>query len=69
MNLKLKARIIERFGTQADFGEAIGMDDSLISKIIRGRRTLNPEMQLIWAKALGCNPKDIFAIEKAKEAE
>ena len=60
MNLKLKARIIERFGTQADFGEAIGLDDSIISKIIRGRRTLDPEWQLIWAKALGCDPKDIF---------
>ena len=63
MNRKLKARIIERFGTQADFGEAIGIDDSIISKIIRGRRTLDPERQLIWAKALGCKPKDIFADE------
>ena len=52
MNLKLKAKIIERFGTQADFGEAVGIDDSIISKIIRGRRTPNLEMQLIWAQLL-----------------
>lgn len=63
MNFKLKARIIERFGTQADFGEAIGIDDSIISKIIRGRRKLDPEKQSVWARALGCDPKDIFVNE------
>jgi transcriptional regulator with XRE-family HTH domain len=63
MNLKLKAKIIEQFGTQADFGEAIGIDDSIISKIIRGRRTLNPDKQFEWARELGCKPKDIFADE------
>jgi transcriptional regulator with XRE-family HTH domain len=60
MNLKLKARIIERFGTQADFGQAIDTDDSIISKIIRGRRTLDPEKQIIWAEALNSTPKELF---------
>jgi len=54
MNLKLKAKIVEKYGTQADFADVIDMDDSLISKIIRGRRKLNTEMQFVWAKALGC---------------
>ena len=63
MNKKLKAKIIEKYGTQADFAPVIDTDESLISKIIRGRRKLNPEMQFIWAKALGCKPEDIFANE------
>ena len=63
MNKKLKAKIIEKYGTQADFAQAIKTDETIISRIIRGRRTLNPEVQLVWAKALGCKPKDIFADE------
>jgi len=60
MNLKLKEKIVEKYGTQADFAQVIEMDDSLISKIIRGRRKLDPEKQIEWANALGCQPKDIF---------
>lgn len=60
MNLKLKAKIIERYGTQADFGQAIDMDDSLISKIIRGRRALDPEKQIVWAEALNSTPAELF---------
>jgi plasmid maintenance system antidote protein VapI len=63
MNLKLKAKIVEKYGTQADFAQVIDIDDTLISKIIRGRRKLDPDKQFEWAKALGCKPKDIFADE------
>ena len=63
MNLKLMAKIIERYGTQADFAQVVDMDDSLISKIIRGRRTLDPDKQFEWAEALDCSAKDIFANE------
>ena len=60
MNKILKAKIVERYGTQADFAEAIDTDETIISRIIRGRRQLNSEKQLIWAKALGCQPEDMF---------
>ena len=60
MNLKLKAKIIEKYGTQADFAPVINTDESLISKFIRGRRKLSPENQTIWANALDCKPSDIF---------
>jgi plasmid maintenance system antidote protein VapI len=63
LNRKLKAKIFEKYGTQADFAEAIDTDETIISRIIRGRRQLDSERQLIWAKALGCKPKDIFADE------
>jgi len=54
MNRKLKARIIEIFGTQADFAQEIGVDDSFVSKIVRGRRNLPAKEQDRWAKLLGC---------------
>jgi transcriptional regulator with XRE-family HTH domain len=60
MNLKLKARIIERFGTQADFAQAMEIDDSIISKIVRGRRQLDPENQYLWAKVLRSTPRELF---------
>ena len=64
MNLKLKAKIIEKYGTQADFAPVIETDESLISKIIRGRRTLPVEKQVEWAKALGSTPRELFGKER-----
>lgn len=34
----IAARIIERYGTQAQAARAWGADDSFVSKIVRGRR-------------------------------
>ena len=59
--MRLKARIVEAFGTQADFAQEIGEDETLISKIICGRRTLSLEKQKKWAEALGCKPNDLFS--------
>jgi plasmid maintenance system antidote protein VapI len=63
MNKKLKAAIIMKYGSQADFAEVIDTDETIISRIIRGRRQLDSEKRFIWAKALGCKPEDIFANE------
>jgi hypothetical protein len=63
MNIRLKAAIIVKYGTQADFADAIDTDETIISRIIRGRRQLDSDKQSIWAKALGCKPEDIFANE------
>jgi len=63
MNLSLKFKILKKFPSQADFAQAVNADESTVSRIIRGRRTLDSEKQLIWAKALGCNPKEIFPDE------
>ena len=45
MNLKLKSKIVEHFGTQADFAYQIKKDETLVSRVIRGRRTLPEEQQ------------------------
>ena len=61
MNLKLKLRIIEKFGTQADFAQKENIPAPVVSEVIRGRRKLKGEDQTLWAKKLGCKPEDIFS--------
>ena len=63
MNWLLKKKILEVYGTQADFANAIKTDETLVSRVVRGRRMLSPAIQKIWADVLRCKPKDIFADE------
>ena len=60
LNLKLKFKIIEKFGTQYKFAKAVSRDETYISKIIRGARSLSEDEALEWAKVLGCNIKDVL---------
>jgi transcriptional regulator with XRE-family HTH domain len=60
MNKDLKAAIFKEFGTQGDFAQAINVDETLVSKIVRGRRKLDQEKQLVWAEALNSTPKELF---------
>jgi transcriptional regulator with XRE-family HTH domain len=66
MNKALKVRIIEIFDTQADFAQALGVDESYISRVIRGRRMLDSASQNRWAKLLKCKSETIFGNEKLK---
>ena len=60
MNKILKAKIVEKYGTQADFAQAIGIDETIVSRVVRGRRELDKDHQSLWADALQCNPGDVF---------
>lgn len=60
MNKKLKSKIVLNFETQADFARVIKCDETIISRIIRGRRSLPVETQKKWADCLNCKPEDIF---------
>ena len=64
MNKKLKAKIVERFGTQADFAQKIQVDESIVSRIVRGRRVLSPEDQAKWCKVLNCDPSILEPVTK-----
>jgi hypothetical protein len=66
MNRKLKARIIELYGTQADFSAEINEDETVISRVIRGRRALPPEERNRWAVALRTTPERIFSEAEQK---
>lgn len=60
MNLILKAKIIENYGTQADFAQVVGIDETIVSRVVRGRRALDEGNKSMWAEALGCRLEDIF---------
>jgi len=60
MNRKLKAKIVERFESQANFSQVIETDESIISRVIRGRRVLSLDDQKKWGMALKCKPEEIF---------
>lgn len=62
MNRRLKAKIIERFGTQADFAQAANVDDTIVSRVIRGRRQLSAREQARWSKLLKIE-NDVFSQE------
>jgi transcriptional regulator with XRE-family HTH domain len=60
MNKALKSAIFLKFGTQEDFAAAIEERPSLVSNVIRGRRSISDERKRAWATALGCAVTDIF---------
>lgn len=60
MNWKLKTKIVERFGTQSDFAMAIKGHEADVSRVIRGRRTLNEVERQRWANLLGADSQEIF---------
>jgi transcriptional regulator with XRE-family HTH domain len=64
MNKRLKARIIERYGTQADFSVAIKTDETIVSRVIRGRRMLDPKTQEKWAHKLGSTVAELFGNDR-----
>lgn len=59
---EVKLEILRRFNCQADFAQAVGMDESLVSRILHGRRPLKPEQAAIWAKVLNVKPKVLEAV-------
>lgn len=59
-NNRLKARIVEMFGTQSDFSVAISIREPRISRVIRRRELLTSNEKIVWAEKLQCNVKDIF---------
>ena len=59
-NRKLKSKIVEQYGTQSDFAQALGADDSRISRVVCGRRIIPSEEQKRWAEKLGTTPEELF---------
>ena len=59
-NMKLKLQIIKKFMTQADFAEALNVNEFIISKVVCGRRELPEKKKKLWAKTLDCNVNEIF---------
>ncbi len=60
MNLKLKAKIIEKYGKQWMFAKDIGVDESYVSRIITGARLLPDTNKKEWADLLGSTVEQLF---------
>ena len=63
MNRKLKGKIVEKFGSQWEFAQAVHEHESNVSRIIRGRRELSGESKKVWADALGEELAVLFDFE------
>jgi len=64
MNNELKSLIILKFGTQSDFAKEMEVDESYVSRVVRGRTALKPKMRDRWAQALGEKAQSILDTEK-----
>jgi plasmid maintenance system antidote protein VapI len=60
MNLKLKGKIIEKFGTQWKFAHSLGTHEHVVSQVIQGKRSLTVEDQKRWAEKLGDKEERLF---------
>lgn len=60
MLLNLKFAILTKYGCQGDFAINLRVHESLVSRVIRGRRSLPPEEQARWAEALDRPVDELF---------
>lgn len=58
---KLKGRIIEIFGTQKAFAEAIGKSEASVSLVLSGKCYLDQKTIVTWADALEIGAMEIGA--------
>jgi len=53
----VRIEILKNFPTQSDFAQRIGVHESKVSQVIRGRRKLSPDQAGVWTQVLKCDPK------------
>lgn len=58
---KLKGRIVEKFGTQGKFAEALGVVPLTVSRKLNGDASLSREDMWEWAQTLDIPVQDIGA--------
>ena len=68
MYYTLLIQIREAYGTQRAFAAALKTDEANVSNVLRGNRNLSPNVQNVWAAALGCDRGELFC-EAVKVAE
>lgn len=59
-NLKLKAKIIEKYGTQISFSRKLKKHTSFISLVLRGHKNLEDREKRRWARLLKSTPEELF---------
>lgn len=63
-NKDLRVKIVEKVGTQEDLAKETGIDEAVISKIVRGKREPTIEQKQLISKVLKSTQKDLFGEEK-----
>ena len=58
-NQKLRAKIIEKYGTASDFAAYLNIREEIVSRVVCGRRQIDEQEQTRWAEALGAD-KAVF---------
>jgi len=61
INIKLKTAIIKQYGSQIAFAAALGVHDSLLSRIVRGWHQPTEELRNLICKKLGVKEHEIFS--------
>lgn len=57
---KLKAAIANSGMSQRQFARRIGVNESIVSRVITGRWSVKPMERIIWSAHLGRKPEEIF---------
>jgi transcriptional regulator with XRE-family HTH domain len=60
MNLVLKISILQKFLYQADFAKAVGVNETVLSRIVKGRREPTPEQKSKMARILEVPRDELF---------
>lgn len=55
---KLRGRIIEKYGSQSAFANAIGIQKHVISSRLNNRVGISKEEIIVWSEKLGISPDD-----------
>lgn len=61
MNMALKLAIVQSGKSQVQIATEAGLDDTLLSKFVRGWRTPDADQAKAIAKALKAKPSELFA--------
>lgn len=56
--LKLRGRIVEKYGTIGAFAARIGIARNTATNVLSGRTTPTRKMLPIWCEALGIEPEE-----------
>jgi predicted DNA-binding transcriptional regulator AlpA len=60
MNVKLKVKIIEKFGTQYRFAQAAAVSEATVSRVVGGIKGLPLQEEERWAKLLDGKSEELF---------
>jgi hypothetical protein len=61
-NLRLKAKMIERHGSQVAFSRVVGLSEQYISHVVNNRRRLKPPQVSQWCEILNCTAFEVGLI-------